>query len=949
LPNSDLTPTEVIAASTDAIVDLSTATGENLAGSATVAAATLRAFGLEATEMTRVVDVMAGSFVRSGLDLEKFRESMKLVAPIARATNVDIETTTAALSKLADAGLSGSLAGTALRNLLSNMADPTSKLATRLGFTVESSEDLVRAFKQLRQEGVGLAEAVQLVDVRARPAFFTILNNIDAVEALSKEYRSLTGEGQRIAEMMRDTLANDIEIANSAFDAMRRNMIEGLTPSMRETVQGITDLVEYIRLLSQGYIINLDTLSPLVSKYVEFLKVFSAPALALGVAEKWWEGFKTVLRGVGVEINDLDEAQRKSKFSELTKQAAGSIDLFNRSVKAMENKKLLDEYKELEKQTNKTSEQLSRVAELENNLRVIYGDTAIAIDKVTGKYFLNTEAIDRSIKSTSEETKTVVASYEARLQAIDSEVLLFNERRRNFSLQGDILGQMKNEAEGTKNITELLEEKRIILEALAVEHKFMIDESVNGWGVYKEGAKGAKDALEELAKAEKKRKEEEEKAKKIAEEARKQREKAEAEARKQRAEELKLVQSRLDLQVSIKESQISEIEGAIKVANAEGDKATALRLGNKLYEEKIQLLELVLTKELEGIRRSEDSVAIKNNKELIAYQKHYQSLVKLNTDYVSALISNNEKLTKEMEKAGEAQFKASMKALSSDPAFKAYKERRKLRQQDGKDEATLEAEKARLYAQSIQAARRAFDTFFEYRQSMRQTEIDEVSRWEDERIKLAGDNQEAISAIREEADARRRVLMNRNARDERAAAMFNIALNTAQAIVAALKLTIGGIPLSIAIGAIGAAQLAMVASKPLPQFAKGTDNAPEGNAIVGEKGREIIWDRQTNTTYLTPDSPTVTYLSKGSVVIPNEKTEKLLSAKLDRNEIAYDRTISISKVEKTGIDYTRLGATFEKAVTKIPLHQTTFDADGVRVFVKKGNNRTERLNRRYRY
>jgi phosphate uptake regulator len=192
------TSTEIIAAS-QAIVDLSTATGENLAGSATVAAATLRAFGLEAIEMTRVVDVMAGSFVRSGLDLEKFRESMKLVAPIARATNIDVETTTAALSKLADAGLSGSLAGTALRNLFSSMADPTDKLSQFLGYTVTNSQDLIKAFKDLRDRGVDLAQAVQMVDVRARPAFFTLLNQVDSVEALAREYRSLTGEGERIS------------------------------------------------------------------------------------------------------------------------------------------------------------------------------------------------------------------------------------------------------------------------------------------------------------------------------------------------------------------------------------------------------------------------------------------------------------------------------------------------------------------------------------------------------------------------------------------------------------------------------------------------------------------------------------------------------------------------------------------------------------------------------
>ena len=248
--------TTEILASTDAIVDLSTATGEDLAGSATVAAATLRAFGLEATEMGRVVDVMAGSFVRSGLDLEKFRESMKLVAPIASATGVEIEVTTAALSKLADAGLSGSLAGTALRNLLSSMADPSEKLTKFLGNLnneladgVKSSDDLVLAFKELKTSGLQLADAVQMVDVRARPAFFTLLNQADAVEGLTLEYQDLEGEAARIATMMRDTLSNDIKIAESAFDAMRRNLVEQFTPSMREGTQGVTLLSEALRFL----------------------------------------------------------------------------------------------------------------------------------------------------------------------------------------------------------------------------------------------------------------------------------------------------------------------------------------------------------------------------------------------------------------------------------------------------------------------------------------------------------------------------------------------------------------------------------------------------------------------------------------------------------------------------------------------------------------------------
>jgi TP901 family phage tail tape measure protein len=649
------TSTEIIAAS-QAIVDLSTATGENLAGSATVAAATLRAFGLEAIEMTRIVDVMAGSFVRSGLDLEKFRESMKLVAPIARATNIDVETTTAALSKLADAGLSGSLAGTALRNLFSSMADPTDKLSQFLGYTVTNSQDLIKAFKDLRDRGVDLAEAVQMVDVRARPAFFTLLNQVDSVEALAREYRSLTGEGERIATMMRDTLANDIEIANSAFDALRRNLVEGGTPVMREITQAVTDLIEWLRLLSEGYIINGTALSGLIDEYVEFLKVFSAPALIIKSATGAWEEFKDVLRSVGIEIKDLEEAQKDRRFSELTKESAASIELFNKSVRNMELKNLVDEYKKLDKQADKTKEQLDRMVEIDRKLRFAFGETAIAIDKSTGKYFLNTEAIERNIKATSDETKTTVASIQARVKEIDSKIAIRKENSKLYSESGNILAFLKNEKEGTEETNELLKEKAILLRTLSTEYGFFVDDSVNGWSVYKDGAQGAKKSLKEIQ-------DELDALKQKEDEARELRNKAEAEAKKRRAEQLKVINAQFDLMAAQKESTLAEIEGAQKIAEAEGDKTTALRLSKQVYETRMQLIDISLDRELENIRLSEDAREVKLLKEQKAYADHYQKLINLDNEYRVMLIKNEDKLIATMQKSIDAEFKSNIKRL----------------------------------------------------------------------------------------------------------------------------------------------------------------------------------------------------------------------------------------------------------------------------------------------
>src|SRR5688572_22023594 len=114
--------TKEILDATEATLALAAATGEDLAKSADVAGSTVRGFGLEARETQRVVDVMAASFNKTALGLDNFTESMKYVAPIAAAANVSVEETTALLGVLADNGIRGSSAGTALRKIFGDLS-----------------------------------------------------------------------------------------------------------------------------------------------------------------------------------------------------------------------------------------------------------------------------------------------------------------------------------------------------------------------------------------------------------------------------------------------------------------------------------------------------------------------------------------------------------------------------------------------------------------------------------------------------------------------------------------------------------------------------------------------------------------------------------------------------------------------------------------------------------
>ena len=80
---------------------------------------------------------------------------------------------------------------------------------------------------------------------------------------------------------------------------------------------------------------------------------------------------------------------------------------------------------------------------------------------------------------------------------------------------------------------------------------------------------------------------------------------------------------------------------------------------------------------------------------------------------------------------------------------------------------------------------------------------------------------------------------------------------------------------AVSAGIIGAAQVAAIVATPLPQFAKGTENSPEGYAIVGEKGTELVTD-PSGKSWLTPAKDTITYLKKGSKVTTNEKLMEMV-------------------------------------------------------------------------
>ena len=228
---------------TEGTLNLSTAFGLDLAQSASVAGSTLRAFGLDATETTRMTDVMATSFGASALDMDKFSNSMSFVAPVAKMAGFSLEETTAVLGTLANAGISGSMAGTALRTMFLELSNENSKLSKKLGGTVSSTEELVAGLKKLKDEGMGSEEMLKLVDKRAVSAFSILMDGTDTVADLTTKFNDATGAGKLMAEEMLDTLASKFKIMNSATEDLGIAFFKTFDEQLKRATEVMTDAI----------------------------------------------------------------------------------------------------------------------------------------------------------------------------------------------------------------------------------------------------------------------------------------------------------------------------------------------------------------------------------------------------------------------------------------------------------------------------------------------------------------------------------------------------------------------------------------------------------------------------------------------------------------------------------------------------------------------------------
>lgn len=269
--------------------------------------------------------------------------------------------------------------------------------------------------------------------------------------------------------------------------------------------------------------------------------------------------------------------------------------------------------------------------------------------------------------------------------------------------------------------------------------------------------------------------------------------------------------------------------------------------------------------------------------------------------------------------------------------------------------AAEEAERERrqeIREEGLNALGSITDSGFEIYNNGLQREIYELEAAEQFKLTVAGDNEVARQRIQENTARERAKLMQEQARNAKAQAIFNIAVETARAVIE----TLPNIPLSIFVGAAGLAAGIAVATRPIPAYRRGRKGGPQELALVGEAGPEIVYGK--HGAYLA-ERPQLALLPRDSSVMTAEETKALLR---DSPELFTRSTTvkvdSVAHIDRQQAEQsvrflqqsssTTLGAlqNLSQGIARRPVVEILADERGFRRFIRKGNSRIETLNNR---
>lgn len=218
------------------------------------------AFQLSNDKVAHIGDVLSTVMNKTAADFDGLSDALTYAAPVAKNAGVSIEQTAAMVGALHDAKITGSMAGTGSRAILSRLQAPTGKAfeaIKELGVKTSDSKGNTRPIFSILKEmqrsfeknNLGTSQRGEYMktifgeEASSAAAVLMEAASSGKLDRLTAAFNASDGKTEELVKVMQDNLGGDFKEFQSAYEAVGTDLFDQQEGSLRKLTQIATQYV----------------------------------------------------------------------------------------------------------------------------------------------------------------------------------------------------------------------------------------------------------------------------------------------------------------------------------------------------------------------------------------------------------------------------------------------------------------------------------------------------------------------------------------------------------------------------------------------------------------------------------------------------------------------------------------------------------------------------------
>ncbi|HAS1236741.1 phage tail tape measure protein [Enterobacter cloacae] len=251
---------EAIQAATPVTLNMALSNQRSMEENAALLTGMKSAFQLSNDQIAHIGDVLSMTMNKTAADFDGLSDALTYAAPVAKNAGVSIEQTAAMVGALHDAKITGSMAGTGSRAILSRLQAPTGKAYEAIKeLGVKTSDDkgntrpifsiLKEMQRSFEKNNLGTSQRGEYMktifgeEASSAAAVLMTAASTGKLDKLTAAFKASDGKTEELVNIMQDNLGGDFKEFQSAYEAVGTDLFDQQEGALRKLTQTATRYV----------------------------------------------------------------------------------------------------------------------------------------------------------------------------------------------------------------------------------------------------------------------------------------------------------------------------------------------------------------------------------------------------------------------------------------------------------------------------------------------------------------------------------------------------------------------------------------------------------------------------------------------------------------------------------------------------------------------------------